>query len=48
MLLAVIVPCYNEEEVIELTFNEINKVIENLIKKGWIKEESFIVFVDDG
>ncbi len=47
-VLAIIVPCYNEEEIIKETFEHLNQVIENLISSDKIKEQSFILFIDDG
>lgn len=42
-LISIIVPCYNEEEGLEIFFTELNKVINN------IKNYNFeILFVDDG
>lgn len=42
--LSLIIPCYNEEENIELFFNEVNKVFNDM---GRIKQYEF-VFIDDG
>ncbi len=47
-LIAIVIPCYNEEEVINIAFEEINRVLENLIKNNEIDKRSYIVFVDDG
>lgn len=47
-ILAVIVPCYNEEEVIETTVNRLLEVIDGLAADGEISPESFIYAVDDG
>ncbi len=47
-IIAVIIPCYNEEQVIEKTFKEVNKIIENLEKEGKISKKSYIAFIDDG
>jgi len=47
-LIAIVIPCYNEEEVINIAFEEINRVLDNLIKNNEIDKRSYIVFVDDG
>ena len=47
-VLAIIVPCYNEEEVLEETAKRLLEIQDDLIQKNQILKESFIVFVDDG
>lgn len=47
-ILYVIVPCYNEEEVLLETSNRLRKKVSSLIDKKKISNESRIVFVDDG
>lgn len=46
--LAIIVPCFNEEEVLPQTVKKLLSVCENLIKKQLIKPSSKIVLVNDG
>ena len=46
--LGIVVPCYNEEEVIETTTKELLKIINNLIEKEKISKDSFILYVNDG
>lgn len=46
--LAIIIPCFNEEEVLSSTVNTLKEVFHNLISKGRISPESFLCFVDDG
>lgn len=46
--LAIVVPCYNEEEVLELTSDTLRGVLDALMKKEKIAEDSFILFVNDG
>lgn len=46
--LALVIPCYNEEEVIETTVNRLLEVINDLIQKGSIRDDSFIYLVNDG
>ena len=46
--LAIVVPCYNEEEVLSLASGALRDVLEDLIHKGKIADDSFILFVNDG
>ena len=46
--LAIIIPCFNEELVIESTVETLIKVLESLAEKNKISDESFIYLVDDG
>lgn len=48
VFLNIIVPCYNEQEVIEKTAEELNKIIKELIDDGKVSVHSRITFVDDG
>ena len=46
--LALVLPCYNEEEVINITSKKIIEVLNDLIRKRKVDESSFVCFVDDG
>ena len=46
--LAMVVPCYNEEEVLPKTKEELTDLLHRLKQKGLVSEKSFICFVDDG
>jgi glycosyltransferase involved in cell wall biosynthesis len=46
--LALVIPCFNEEEAIEQTVNRLLEVIEGLINSEKINKESFIYLVNDG
>ena len=46
--LGIIVPCFNERDVIELTMQSLLSVLGDLIGKGKITPASFVAFVDDG
>lgn len=46
--LAIIIPCFNEELLIESTVASLFEVINSLIEKGKIIEDSYIYLVDDG
>lgn len=47
-ILYIIVPCYNEEEVINETATKLNQIITELKKQNKIDSKSKIFFVDDG
>ncbi len=46
--LVVIVPCYNDSEILNTTFDELSKVVGDLKSKNKISEGSYLSFVDDG
>lgn len=46
--LFVVIPCYNEEEVLNETTKRLNEKLECLIKKDVISEESRVMYVNDG
>ncbi|MDD3436033.1 MAG: glycosyltransferase family 2 protein [Candidatus Gastranaerophilales bacterium] len=46
--LAIIIPCFNEELLIESTVNSLFEVINSLIDKGKILQDSYVYVVDDG
>ena len=46
--LGIVVPCYNEEEVLEIASKALREVLTDLISKQKIAEDSFILFVNDG
>jgi polyisoprenyl-phosphate glycosyltransferase len=45
---ALIVPCYNEEEVLTRTMEKLTIVLNSLIDSHKISLDSYIVFIDDG
>lgn len=47
-VLYVVIPCYNEEEVLGETAKRLKEKMEALMKKGMISPESKIIFVNDG
>lgn len=47
-ILTVVVPCYNEQEVLPETVKELGGVLEKLIKDGNVSPKSKILFVNDG
>lgn len=46
--LAVVVPCYNEQEVLEETTKRLISLFDTLVEKKQISEDSFILYVNDG
>ena len=46
--LALVLPAYNEEEVLPETISRLTIVLDDLILKNEITDDSFMVFVDDG
>lgn len=46
--LAIVVPCYNEEDMLPLTTKELTGVLSDLITKQKIAPDSYILYVDDG
>ena len=47
-ILYVVVPCYNEEEVLGETSKRLREKYQSLINSGMISEQSRVVFVNDG
>lgn len=46
--LAIVVPCYNEEEVLKIASQALREVLDDLVAKNKIDKSSFILFVNDG
>lgn len=46
--LSLVIPCYNEEEVLSETISRLNIILDDLISKNKISKNSYILFVDDG
>ena len=46
--LCIVIPCYNEEEMLPTTFSVLRGVLQGLIEKEKITKDSFLLFVDDG
>lgn len=47
-VLYIVVPCYNEEEVLEETTRQLKEKMKNLIKDKKISKESRVMYVNDG
>ena len=48
MILYLVIPCYNEEEVLKQTASALKKKMTSLIKDKKISKKSRVMFVDDG
>ena len=46
--LIVVLPCYNEEEVLPVTINELIPLMNRLIESKVISADSLLYFIDDG
>ncbi len=46
--LCIVVPCYNEEEVLPVTVSRLTEKIRSLIQRGLVAPESRMLLVDDG
>ena len=46
--LAIVVPCYNEEEVFDETNKQLQALLIRLIANGKVEDNSYIMFVNDG
>jgi glycosyltransferase involved in cell wall biosynthesis len=46
--LAIVVPCYNEQEVLPETTHRLSDLIENMSANGEVSSDSYIWYVDDG
>lgn len=47
-IIGIVSPCYNEEDVISSTIDQLTELIDRLIAENCISEKSFVAFVDDG
>ncbi|MBD2866786.1 glycosyltransferase family 2 protein [Paenibacillus oceani] len=47
-VLGIVVPCYNEEEVLPETVSQLTRMLERLVREKLIADGSFMLFVDDG
>lgn len=46
--LGIVVPCYNEEEVLKISSEALRAVLDDLVAKKKISDDSFVLFVNDG
>ncbi len=47
-ILYIVIPCYNEEEVLEITYTDFTKELNTMIKSKLINKDSKIMYVNDG
>ena len=47
-ILYVVIPCYNEEEVLNETTKRLTEKMNSLIKKKVISKDSKVMYVNDG
>lgn len=48
LTLEIVVPCYNEQEVLQESARILSEVLSNLIAEGLISKRSALTFIDDG
>ena len=48
MRLSIVVPCYNEEPVLQETTVRLSAVLDSLVEKRKISSDSFILYINDG
>lgn len=48
MKLAIVSPCYNEEEILEISSSKLSLLLQRLISESKISPESFVLYVNDG
>lgn len=46
--LAIVIPCFNEEQILSITIVSLKELLDDLCKRKVISHESFLCFVDDG
>lgn len=47
-LLALVVPCYNEEEILPASMAALAEVLRDCKARGLVREDSYVLYVDDG
>ena len=47
-ILAIVVPCYNEEEVLPQTNSQLRSLLDVMVRDRLVSDESYILYVNDG
>ncbi|WP_275050981.1 glycosyltransferase [Helicobacter jaachi] len=47
-VLSIVVPCYNESEIITYTHEKLSQKLDSMMQQGEIDARSFICYIDDG
>ena len=47
-ILSIVVPCFNEEEILENNINKLLEIVKNLSNKNKIDKNSYLYLIDDG
>ena len=47
-VLAIVVPCFNEEAVLHETTKRLSELLDRLVQQGDVSSHSFILYVNDG
>ena len=47
-LLALVIPCYNEEETLPITIETLDNLLNDCKSKNLISQDSFVLYVNDG
>ena len=47
-ILAIVIPCYNEEEVLSVSIGKIMQAVKGVIAERLVSQDSFLLFVNDG
>lgn len=46
--IAIVIPAYNEEEVLQLTIDKMSELMKDYVERNVFSQESYVLFVDDG
>ena len=46
--LYIVVPCYNEQEVLPITHEHLMSLLQRLMAAGMVSDQSRVAYVDDG
>lgn len=46
--ISIVIPAYNEEEILQKTIDKMENLLKKLVEKGVLSDESYLLFVNDG